>query len=214
MNGQILTYNSSNNNWEFSENSVSSGLNLTTHTYFVDDFYGVELLSNWLCDIQGSNNDINFIDGVGGVIELITDGNSNFTKLNSKYKTIDKNNNCSLKFKLNINSITDINIEFGSIFDAGNLFRFINNSGNWYSETLSNSISTLNDTTVNLNTLFHLFEIKYYPSYIEFYIDGVLKTTHTTNLYNGLSSIYCKISSTTATQKKNKIDYIEFFGNR
>ena len=64
----------------------------------------------------------------------------------------------------------------------GVYFRATTN-GNWFAVTRTGSAETATDTGVAVNGSYHRFEIDYNStSEVKFYIDGVLKATHTTNI--------------------------------
>ena len=90
----------------------------------------------------------------------------------------------------------------------GAYFRFTN-SGNWYAITRSSGVETSTDTGVANSTSWRKLTISTASDYgnIKFYIDGVLKATHTTNLPRGALSPRMQVVITTATEHFLLVDY-------
>jgi|GEM_PF-2197953 len=82
---------------------------------------------------------------------------------------------------------------------------------NWYAVTRAASTETTTDTGIAPSTTARVFRIEYGTSSVKFYIDGVLKATHTTNIptTNTDLDIYCH--TTGANQKKLYIDYLKIW---
>lgn len=186
---------------------------------FFDDFVGSEISLQWINLLNGGTSDACIVDGVGGVVQLTSGPVATFSsELSFGNKTIDKSFDTTLKFRLKQNSITQTKIEFGTIIDGNNLVQFIydktTTGGNWESKTISSGTATTNDTLFSADTSYHVFEIKYFNTSIEFYVDGVLKTTHSTNLPSGLMNVYMKQTSNDNISKNIQVDFVKINGQR
>lgn len=108
--------------------------------------------------------------------------------------------NMQIGFADNIALIGDVN--------NGSYFRFTG-SGNWNAVTRRGGLETVTDTGVLQSTSFKLFKIitNSTGTSTAFYIDDVLKATHTTNLPNGAISPRIQIVTTATDDKSFSIDY-------
>jgi len=82
-------------------------------------------------------------------------------------------------------------------------------TGNWYAVTANAGILTTTDTGIAQSTSYKQFKIVTNSncSSIAFYIDGVLKATHTTNLPTKSLSGYLQIDNAATTSMKMNVDY-------
>lgn len=186
---------------------------------FFDDFIGSDLSLQWVITTDGALSDVDTVNAVGGQIE-ITSGNiaTNSSELSFSQKTVNKATNTKLKCRIKIDDITQSKVEFGSIDTATNLVRFIYDatgvSGTWNTETINSGTSTLNDTAYTATTGWTVFEIVYTPSSIKFYVDRVLRSTHTTNLPTTIMNVYCRQESNTTSTRTTTLDFVKITGDR
>jgi hypothetical protein len=62
---------------------------------------------------------------------------------------------------------------------------------------------------VALDNDWHLYKIEYNLTNIKFYIDDILKTTHTTNLPTNLMKFYISILSNSTSTRSLNVDFIK-----
>jgi hypothetical protein len=184
-----------------------------------DDFLGSDISLLWVYDTSGTASDLNVIDAIGGQVEVVSgDVATNYGELAFTSKTIAKSANAIIKVRAKLDSTTQTKVEIGSITDDNNFVRFVHDSANsdvnWFSETTLGGTTTSTDTTTVGDTAFHVFEIQYTEASIKFLIDGVLQTTHTTNLATGLMNFYIRQTSNTTTTKSTFIDFVKIIGDR
>jgi hypothetical protein len=102
--------------------------------------------------------------------------------------------------------------------DAGtDWIRFIfdtNVSANWYADTTAASTATQTDTGKVADTNYHEFEIVTAPGSVQFFYDGQLVATHTTNLSTKLFQMYARSTTRAAAVRDTLVDFFEATGNR
>lgn len=118
-------------------------------------------------------------------------------------------------------SNTDHTVRVGLLADnAGNpptngaYFERLAADTNWFRVTRSGGVQTRTDTGVAYGTSWRKLRIRKNGANIEFYIDGTLNGTHTTNVPAGTTglSFGVQVIPTTTTARDFKIDFFEYKG--
>lgn len=192
---------------------------IDTSAITIDDFFGSNIDVKWVIDTVGANSDVKIVDGVGGVVKLNSGANNNdYGELSLSTKNVDIACGMSIKIRLKISHVMNTMVEFGSIVDANQRMDFIYNetgsAGNWIARNTMAGVDTTTDTGVVGNTDWHIFRVVTSSSDIKFYIDDILKATHTTNLPTNLMKMYIKQTSNSANARNIELDFIEILSDR
>ena len=196
--------------------SLSGGASISTKTTFVEDFFGSEIPWTWLCEIAGGNNAATMVDGSEGLIRLASEGNTNFTEINTKSKIVDVSKNQNLKVRLRLEQLADTRVEFGAYLNNSNLIRFVYDAAepNWKSDTTLAGASTLSDSGVSADTAWHIFDIGMATGAVNFLVDGVGVGVHTTNISMSVKYLYVRTTSIAAANIQCTCDFVQLTGDR
>ena len=115
-----------------------------------------------------------------------------------------------------VNTIAIAALNSGVTFAGGNDWAYVGNhsavdSTNFTSRTSSGSAQSTTSTGVALDTNYHVFKTETKSSSVEFSIDGVLKTTITTNLPNRSLQPMYTVQADEASSKVGSILYLEAY---
>jgi hypothetical protein len=184
-----------------------------TDSILFDDFHGAEFDSAWSCIIDGAASTITHQDGLGGQIKLTSDtAVGNYAELTTVKNTVEASESYNIQCRLKVDDITNTTVEFGIELEVNNrvLIRYdATTAGNWFTVTKSAGTETAKDTTVVANAInWVILEIRGSTSNVEFWINGVLKTTHTTNLPTDMMRTFVRQSRKTAVVRNTLVDYL------
>lgn len=113
---------------------------------------------------------------------------------------------CVLGFVYGYNTALPAGIDYAVHFDR-------NNGGNWQAKTENNNSITTTTLDVAPSTSYQTLKIVATTSDVKFYVDGVLKATHTTNIPTvNLTPIFV-IWSTTGAGLIADIDYVHIYSS-
>jgi len=192
--------------------------------YFWDDFIGSDFLVWWVTNVSGTGSLVSIPQGeyIGGQA-LIRSGNGvgrNATLGWDSQYYVSAGKHLMFEGRLKIYNTTVgayTEIGFGNWSSGAEVIYFSRDgSSNWYANTVSGGNSTSQDTGVATDTNWHIFKIDCISANeVKFYIDGVLKTTITTNIPTvGLQSFTYQETTSTGANRDLLLDWIELVGDR
>lgn len=181
--------------------SIAGGYDPATTYEMMDDFSAGQTTSNnvglygWTLTAGGAGNvEYRSEPDAIGVIRLNTDIGVAGTRIYlgaSAFKLLKANaNNMTIAIRLSTistpSSDHEVRAGLGALDGSGTLtnailFRAVN-TGNWYAVTAAGGIETATDTGLPQSSSYRVYKIVSGGSQIFFYVDGVLKATHTTNI--------------------------------
>lgn len=161
-----------------------------SRVFFHDDFLATGQspyinLYNWSIELFGSGSIVEGVDQDGGAVQInAASGNGRFANLLWIKKTLNPAKNIVLEFRGGIDSFQNVWSTLGMFEDGDShaaYFQFLDNDFfETYTEGPLGNTTVL--TTVPLDLAVHDFRIETTASYIKFYIDNILVSTHTTDL--------------------------------
>jgi hypothetical protein len=196
--------------------SLIDSASIYTKTAFTEDFFGMEIPWTWLCEIAGANNSVTMVDGSEGLIQLASEGNTNFAEINTKSKIVNVAKNQNLNVRLRLEQLLNVRVEFGAYLNNSNLIRFIYDAAapNWKSDTTSVGVSTLNDTDTVADTEWHIFDVGMSAGSVNFLVDGAIVGVHTTNISTSVKYLYMRATSLAAANIQCTCDFVQLTGDR
>ena len=212
----------------------TGGIDPTTTSELMDDFIGGNTSSGTISQYgwkwtTGGSGTITYTSAESGRVGLVKGKSGTTTNNGSTLYLVDPANqpifpssfgNLTIIFSIKqVDANSSSNMQIGTadnialIGDVNNGAYFRSSgSGNWYAITRSGAIETATDTGVAQASSFKQFKIVINSNYtsIAFYIDNVLKATHTTNLPSGNLSPRVQIVTTSGTDYSFDIDYFYY----
>ncbi|MBI5562765.1 MAG: hypothetical protein HY894_07955 [Deltaproteobacteria bacterium] len=157
----------------------------TGAVYVFDDFVHNNFIG-WSVTSSG----VSVIAADNGVMRATTDGTGNYFGLASASANpfrMASGVTVTLEARVRMNSPLAASTRIGIIDDnLGNIVNgiFFDLAGttNWYSRTYASGVNTQTDTGVAVSSSWQTLKIAATQSSVKFYVNGVLKTTHTTNI--------------------------------
>lgn len=209
---------------------VGGGFDPTTTAEIMEDFAGGNTFSGYIgtCGWKfttGGGGTVTYTSAVSNRVAVIKFGSGTTQDNGSTLYLVDaanqpiipaSPNNLTLIFSVcQVDANASHKIHIGTsdnialIGDVnGAYFRF-NETGNWYAVTRNVGAETATDTGIVNSTSWRQFKIVTASDYsnIKFYIDGVLKATHTTNLPMVATSPRMQVVITATTERFLLVDY-------
>ncbi len=178
--------------------------------YFFDDFLGSAFHGRiWTAGVEaGSSCSTEGLSG--GQLRIRTDNaTSALFNWNNIYSI--NSRNCEITFRIRREEETSIT-EIGLNSADGQIRFKASQDDTWDAETNDDSTTTT-DTSIDANNVFRLHRIVVGTTDVKFYIDGILKATHTENIPDGPFEPYISQDGHDADQD-TYIDYVEIVSER
>ena len=196
--------------------NITVGPNASDRMQFFDDFIG-DWTDWWWTSTGGTGSSVEWIEAIAGQISLQSggvSGNSVWLGLGNSAVTIVAN--AELEFRLKLVETTYAYVSAG--LNGSNQYAqfYVSENGNWFVSSYNGSGNTLTNTGMAADGDFHVFKIEATSTSIKFYIDGLLKATHTSNLPTSLMtfSFYMDTSNSSSSGEEIRLDYVKISCDR
>jgi hypothetical protein len=180
---------------------------------FFDHFVGKTLLSSWATEVSGGGN-VAIIDAQGGQVRIRAGGTAGYwAELHLRDSNwITPSHNPVIRTRAKTSSTSDMTTTIGLWEDGGVGELWFGRTGteNWKTKTTNANGSTVTDTGVVADTKWHLFNLVITTTKVDFYIDGLLKATHTTNIPQAMMNTTWWSRNDSGGTKDLFLDYINF----
>lgn len=199
-------------------NIPGGGYDPETGLDMFDDFCHLDP-NAWYTEVSGAGSSVGVVDGLGGQLQMVAGPASGRNAyLSSNYKFFSVPAYLDFTYRMKMLETSAHWIEMGGQADSPSTvecFFFLDGTGNWFTRTrVGGSITDL-DTGTAQDTNWHKFRaVSLDGSTVKFYIDDVLKTTHTTNVPTDLMQAHVYLESQGANARNLIIDWVRFKGNR
>ncbi|MGD9209161.1 MAG: hypothetical protein PVI90_00220 [Desulfobacteraceae bacterium] len=153
---------------------------------------------------------------LGGQLELASGATAyGGASVAQNYRTLTKAGNCEFKGRIRLVEATDIYVELGLLGTSGHYALFSTSSaGYWRTRTQAGGSETVTNDVLTKDTDWYIFEIICSSSQIVFKIDDSTVATHTTNLPTNSMKAHVYMQSSSAGDKRCRIDYIRTTSDR
>ena len=187
---------------------------------FEDDFLDRRLNDEkWEVSYDAPDGTVELVDGdVNGVLELETGvGFAAACYLDGVIHNLRMSQNLLVTFVAKLNQTSDINVTMALYKDSNEYAQFLFGSGftKWRCVNQGGGGETSTDTD-DIDTDYHVFQIRTTNSSIDYLIDGVVVATHTTNLPSS-SILRRRVQIHTvnpSAAKSMKLDLVRIEGDR